>query len=120
MGVAGMSGSGPHSLHSAAAIRTRARIGSWRGASVIDAGCLCNGFWFANDLICCKQAAAEAKIFGAPANGEEAVVADAMEAVWQDMEQKAADELSGVEGHELGLAVAPIILPGEADFAIVG
>lgn len=109
-----------HSLHAASAIRTRARIWRGRGASVIDAGCLCNGLWFAGDLIRCEQAAAEAEIFGPPANGEEAVVADAVEAVWQDMEQKAANEFSGVEGHELGLAGVPIILPGEAYFSIVG
>jgi hypothetical protein len=36
-----------------------------------------------------------------PAIGEIAVVTDAMEAVGQDVEQEAADELVGAEGHHL-------------------
>ena len=50
----------------------------------------------------------------AMAIGEEAVVADAMEAVRQDVQQEAADELVGVERHHLGLAVVAVILPAEA------
>ena len=46
--------------------------------------------------------------------GEEAVVADAMEAVGQGVQQEAADELVGVERHDLGLAVMAIVLPAEA------
>ncbi len=47
--------------------------------------------------------------------GEEAVVADAMEAVRQGVQQEAADELVGGEGHDLRLAVVAIILPAEGD-----
>lgn len=87
--------------------------------NVIVAGSLSGGFWFADGLIRCEQAAAEQEIFGAPASGEKTVVADAVETVWQNMEQKAPDELFGVEGHELGLARMPIIPPGEADLFVV-
>ncbi len=45
-------------------------------------------------------------------------MADAMEAVRQGVQQKAADELVGVEGHDLRLAVVAIVLPAEADFIV--
>src|SRR5437667_12774118 len=50
--------------------------------------------------------------------GEIAVVADAMEAVRQNVEQEAADELVGAKGHHLLLVVVAIILPAEADLAL--
>ena len=45
----------------------------------------------------------------------EAVVTDAVEPVGQDVDQEAADELVGVERHELvaGVALGPVILPFE-------
>ena len=43
------------------------------------------------------------------------IVADAMEAVRQGVQQEAADELVGVKRHDLGLAVMAIVLPAEAD-----
>ena len=51
------------------------------------------------------------------AAGEQAVVADAMEATWQNVDQEAADELVGGERHEL-LSFATfgaIVLPLEGD-----
>jgi hypothetical protein len=43
-------------------------------------------------------------------------VADAVEPVGQDVDQKAADELVGVEGHELvaSVALSPVIFPFES------
>src|SRR5438105_14555893 len=58
------------------------------------------------------------QVGGAPAVGEIAVVADAMEAVRQNVEQEAADELVGAKGHHLLLIVVAIILPAEADPAL--
>src|SRR5437764_11550 len=52
---------------------------------------------------------------GAPAVGEITVVADAMEAGGQDVEQEAADELVGGKDHHLLLVVVAIIFPAEAD-----
>jgi len=51
--------------------------------------------------------------------GEQAVVADAMEALGQDAEQKAADELAGCEGHRAraGVPVAAVVLVAEGDTA---
>jgi hypothetical protein len=50
-------------------------------------------------------------------------VSDAVKAVGQDVQQEAADELVGIEGHDAvaGLAVAPVIFPFEVDaFPIEG
>ena len=47
--------------------------------------------------------------------GKEAVVTDAVKAVGQAVEQEAANELIGVEGHHLGLVPLAVIAPLEAD-----
>src|SRR5229473_4867524 len=65
-----------------------------------------------------EQLATERKLGGALAVREEAVVADAMEAVRQGVQQEAPDELIGGKRHELGLAVMAIILPAEGDLGI--
>ena len=61
---------------------------------------------------------AASDVVAAPAIGEEAVVADAMEAVRQAVQKKAADELIGAKRHCPGHAVVSIVLPGEADLAV--
>ncbi len=52
--------------------------------------------------------------------GEEAVVADAMEPLWQDVEQEAPDELVGREGHRAKprLPVAAVVLVAKGDAAL--
>ena len=65
-----------------------------------------------------EQLAAQCELLGAMAVGEEAVMADAMEAVRQGVQQKAADELVRVEGQDLRLAVVAIILPAEGDLCV--
>ena len=50
----------------------------------------------------------------AVAVAEEAVVADALEAIGQDVQQEAADEFVRVQRHRLLLAVMAIILLVEA------
>ena len=52
--------------------------------------------------------------------GEEAVVADAMEAAGQDMDEEAADELIGRERHDFLpiAAVGAVILPFEGDAGV--
>src|SRR5262249_51242776 len=51
--------------------------------------------------------------------GEQAVVTDAMEAGWEDVEQEAAHELADVEAHDLApmTAVLAIVLPAETDIS---
>ena len=58
-----------------------------------------------------QQPATSGAALGAGAVGQEAVVTNAMRAVRQRLEEKAADELEGFEGHDLGLAAMAIILP---------
>ena len=60
-------------------------------------------------------------VVGARAAGEQAVVADAVEALRQDVDQESADELIGGECHDL-LALATIgaiVLPSEGDAGAV-
>src|SRR3979409_1614580 len=59
-------------------------------------------------------------VVGAPAVGEETVVADAMEAAGQHVDEEAADELVDGEGHHLGplAPLGPVVLPLEGDAGI--
>ena len=62
----------------------------------------------------------EFELVGAMAVGEQAVVTDAMEAGWEDVEQEAAHELADVETHDLApMAVLAIVLPAETDMGRV-
>jgi hypothetical protein len=67
-----------------------------------------------------KQVAQAREGLGSVALGEEAVVTDAVEAVGQDMEEKAADELVRVKPHDTAAAAAAIILMGERHLIVVG
>ena len=58
-------------------------------------------------------------MIAASAIGEEAVIADAMEARGQDVKQEAADELIGRDGHDLLPIAVPIVLPAETNGAIL-
>ena len=66
-----------------------------------------------------EQAAAEGEFLLAVAAGEEAEVADAVEVFGQDMEQEAADELFGREGHGLEAAVMTVVPPTETDLTVL-
>ena len=64
-----------------------------------------------------KELAGQCDAAGAIAAGQEAIVADAVKPVGQHMDQETADELVGVERHELiaSVALGPVILPFESD-----
>ena len=47
--------------------------------------------------------------------GEQSEVADAHKALWQHVEEEAAQELGGIESHDALLAAMGIILPAKAD-----
>jgi len=68
-----------------------------------------------------QQRADACNILGAGLAGEETVVSDAVEARWQDVHEKTADELVGIERHELVSlgALDPIILPLESDALVI-
>jgi len=63
----------------------------------------------------------EFEFVGAMTVGEQAVVTDAMEAGWEDVEQEAAHELAEVETHDLApmTAVLAIVFPAETDIGRV-
>jgi hypothetical protein len=60
-----------------------------------------------------KQAARPGDVVGARAAGEQSVVADAVEAVRQDVDEEAADELAGGECHDLLAIIGTIVLPSK-------
>ena len=66
-----------------------------------------------------ESAADERKLGGPAGVRQEPEVADAAEALRQNVKQKAADEFIGFERHHLGLVVVAIVLPTEADMAIL-
>jgi len=49
---------------------------------------------------------------------QQPVVAYALQARWQDMQQKAARELLGVQPHHLGFGLLAVVLPLEGDLAV--
>ena len=64
-----------------------------------------------------EQIAAVSKLLRAMAIAEEAVIADAMEALGQDVKQEAADELVGRDSHDLLPMAVPIVRPAETNGA---
>ena len=66
-----------------------------------------------------KERAGERELGGPMAVGEEAEVADAMEAVRQGVEEEAPDELVRGQTHDPDSAVAAIVLPSEGDMILV-
>jgi hypothetical protein len=69
-----------------------------------------------------EQLARPRDVGGAAATGQQSVVSDAMEALWQDVDQEAPDELVGCQRHRLvaGGALDAIILVPEGDAVLVG
>ena len=53
------------------------------------------------------------------AMGEKAIMSDALETGWQDMEEETTNELVGLKRHRLVLVVVAIVLPAECDRALV-
>jgi hypothetical protein len=99
-------------LHSAAAART-----GWRVVGRSDLLTII-GLTIPQNRGRRQQLAAKCNLIGAVAVGEQAVVTDAMEAVWQDVHQKAPNELTGLECHHFALAVLAIILPAKAELPV--
>src|SRR5262245_35029678 len=68
-----------------------------------------------------EQLAGARDVLDPLAAGEQAVVADAVEAVWQDVNEEAADELMGCEGHRFVSIAAfdPVVLPSEGNAVVV-
>jgi hypothetical protein len=57
---------------------------------------------------------AQGKLSPSPTIGEEAVVADPLKALGENVDEEAANKLLGGEGHGLALVVVAIVLPRKA------
>ena len=66
-----------------------------------------------------EQCARQRQQLLAEAIRQQAVVADADESAGQNVQEEAAQELDGVEGHDALLAAVGIIAPAEADVLAV-
>ena len=68
-----------------------------------------------------EQLASAGDVVAAGGFGQQAIVADAVEALRQDMDEEAADELADSERHQLVPMVAfdPVVLPPESDAGVV-
>ena len=68
-----------------------------------------------------EQLAGSRQVFRAGRLGQKSVVTDAMEALWQDVDEEAADKLTCCERHDFVArsAVATIILVVEGDAVLV-
>ena len=79
------------------------------------------GFGFVLLRLDAEQLSHPRQVLGAGAVGEEALMADAMETLRQDVEEEAADELVGIERHDLlpVAAFGPVVLPPEGDAFVV-
>src|SRR5689334_18704092 len=62
-----------------------------------------------------EQPAAKGEFLGTMTIAEETVMADAMKAMRQGVQQETPNELIGRQGHHLALVVMPIITPAKAD-----
>src|SRR5262249_44574186 len=97
-----------------AATATRARLRDRRRRIWFGGLCIAGlGLW----ARCMEQLTSPRDVAGAGGSGEEAVVADTVEAVGQDVKEETADELGCGEGHDLvaGATVGAIVLVAEGD-----
>jgi hypothetical protein len=76
------------------------------------------GFLISRSVADSKELTAESDFIVASAIGEEAIVADAVEAVRQGVQEKATNKPVGIKCHDFGFAVLPIVLPGKAHLAV--
>src|SRR5271166_4103930 len=91
--------------------------GSTRGASGAISGCWCGSA--AGGAT--SRNARGGDVLGAVGVGEEPVVADAVEALGQHVQEKAPDELVRVKPHRLPAArTVAIVFPAERDAGVVG
>ena len=65
--------------------------------------------------LCGEEGAGQGQQLLAEAVGQQAVAADAHETFWQHVQEKAAEEVHGIKGHDALFAAVGIVAPAEAD-----
>ena len=90
-----------------------AAVGALQGGAGFDGRLLASGRVRFFRLIGAGELSAEFESFASVSSGQEAVVANAMEAVGQNVQQKAADELVRRKAHDPLAAVAAIVFVAE-------
>ena len=75
------------------------------------------GLWLGDG----EQLARAGDVVAAGCFGQQAIVADAVEALWQDMDEETADELADSERHQPVPVAAfdPVVLASESDAGVV-
>src|SRR5450759_1993067 len=81
-------------------------------------GCRLDILWRRLLTVIGEKRAAEGELGCTVAVGHEAEVANAMEAVRQGVKEEAANELAGLELHDLGDAALTVILPSKGDITL--
>lgn len=71
------------------------------------------------DLGDVQEAATHGEFLGAMAVGQESIVPDTLKAVGQHVEEKAPDELVGIQGHGPVHAARLVVSVGEGDVAVL-
>ena len=90
----------------------------WAGGDLAFYEGILAGFSICRSMADSEELTTEGDFVVASAIGEEAIVADTVEAVRQGVQEKATNELVGIKRHYFGFAVLPIVLPGKAHLAI--
>ncbi len=90
----------------------------WADGNLVFDERIAAGFLISRSVADSKELTAKGDFIVASAIGEEAIMADAMEAVRQGVQEKATNELTGIKRHHLGFAILPIVLPGKAHRAL--
>src|SRR6267154_554135 len=76
----------------------------------------CSLWW---GCMCAEQRAATQQRCGSSAVGEETEVPDADQALGQDVDEEASQELVRRDGHDLLLAACGVVLPAEGDSVLL-
>ena len=95
-------------------------VGAWLAKG--ERGCLCGWRVIELGLFGPEQGSDLCYVGLSLRAGEQAVVADVMKAIWKNVDEEAADELSGCQSHG-GLEVVgldPVVFPAERDSVGVG
>src|SRR5512137_221703 len=112
----------PRGRNDADAAHESAAVGAWEGGANCDGRRILAGADLRLDRMFGggSEPMTEREQLLAVAPGQEAIMADAVKAVREDMQQKAANELVGREAHDPTAPLAAIVLVRESDVVVAG